>query len=162
VNATQRLEELLEPKEELQAQLDAAKASLHTNTPMPNTYSCPLQKNRHPPPCLSAEQVNATQRLEELLELKEELQAQLDAAKASLQEQEGALKAAREEGKALQGKLTAAEEAKSAAEKVGLGLCLWEEGQVSGCRQGRVPCRAVPPTHHTPTCRRQQCALFWL
>jgi phage shock protein A len=63
-------------------------------------------------------QVNATQRLEELLELKEELQAQLDAANKSLKEQEGKLKTAREEGEQLKGKLDQAEEAKSAAEKV--------------------------------------------
>jgi hypothetical protein len=36
-----------------------------------------------------AAQVNATQRLEELLELKEELQGQLDAAKASLKVTQG-------------------------------------------------------------------------
>jgi DNA repair exonuclease SbcCD ATPase subunit len=66
-------------------------------------------------------QVNATQRLEELLELKEELQAQLDAANKSLKEQEGKLKTAREEGEQLKGKLEQAEEAKSAAEKVSKG-----------------------------------------
>jgi predicted nucleic acid-binding Zn-ribbon protein len=62
--------------------------------------------------------VNATQRVEELLELRDELQAQLDAANKSLKDQEAKLKAAREEGVALQAQFAAADEAKAAAEKV--------------------------------------------
>lgn len=63
------------------------------------------------------------------MELKEELQAQLDSANKSLKEQEGKLKTAREEGEQLQGKLDKAEEAKSAAEKVTGKGCMGEGGQ---------------------------------
>jgi TolA-binding protein len=63
--------------------------------------------------------VNATQRVEELLELRDELQAQLESANKSLKDQEAKLKAAREEGQQLQAQFAAADEAKAAAEKVG-------------------------------------------
>jgi chromosome segregation ATPase len=62
--------------------------------------------------------VDASNRLEELLDLKEALQTQLDAANRAMKEQEGQLKAAREAGEVLTGQLSAAEEAAAAADKV--------------------------------------------
>lgn len=59
-----------------------------------------------------------SKRLEEMLELKEALQKQLDAAKDKLSTAEQQLADSRKESEALAGKLKTAEEAKSEAEQV--------------------------------------------
>lgn len=57
-------------------------------------------------------------RVEELLELKEQLQKQLDTATAQLKKSEADLAEIRRQGEELKAKLEAAEGAKEAAEKV--------------------------------------------
>jgi hypothetical protein len=62
-------------------------------------------------------------RLEELLEVKEGLQKQLEAAQGELEAAAGQLADSRKKGEELAGQLKTAEVAKALAEKVSLSLC---------------------------------------